>query len=239
MVAEQQAMTNLSSDLANLRTPGFLSLVTRNLGDPVGSVFRVGGHAHHATAPVALTPPIAQGVAAMSGFSTVAGAAVATGVPSDVAISGGGFLRVQTPHGAAYTRNGALHVSPTGVLTSAAGYPVLSAAGTPIRLQGRLPWTVHPSGRITQAGRPAQQLAVHTLHGTLTDLGHSTYQGKAGAWRGVVQAGSLIQSNVTVTGTLTNLAQAQASYAANADVFNEESTRLTQMAALAQLPPVP
>jgi len=231
MVAEQQAMTNLSSNLANVNTPGFLELVTANVGDPVGSVERVGGTQ---PTPISITPPIAQGVAAETAWNVQAASSTPTGVASDVAISAGGFLTMRTAHGVAYTRNGTLHVSPTGVLTTATGDPVLSTAGVPIHLQGTRPWTVSASGVITQAGRPDQTLAIHTLTGTLTDLGNATYQGTAGAWHGSVQSGAVTTSNVSLNQTMASLVQAQSSYSANADVFNEEATRLAEIVTLAQ-----
>jgi flagellar basal-body rod protein FlgF/flagellar basal-body rod protein FlgG len=54
--------------------------------------------------------------------------------PLDVAIDGNAFLVVQTPGGERYTRDGALHVNPTGQLVTAAGNPVMGANG-PIVLQ--------------------------------------------------------------------------------------------------------
>jgi len=65
-----------------------------------------------------------------------------TGDPLDVAVVGKAFIRVQTPNGEAYTRDGQLAVSPEGTLL-AAGQPVLSDNGGLITL---------PAGRITIAG---------------------------------------------------------------------------------------
>src|SRR6266404_1996867 len=47
-----------------------------------------------------------------------------TGNPLDVALSGRGFLTVDSPAGPLYTRNGSLRLSPSGVLQTAEGYPV-------------------------------------------------------------------------------------------------------------------
>jgi flagellar basal-body rod protein FlgF len=47
-----------------------------------------------------------------------------TGNPLDLALSGSGFLTVDSPAGTLYTRNGALRLSPAGVLETADGYPV-------------------------------------------------------------------------------------------------------------------
>lgn len=62
------------------------------------------------------------------------GPAQQTGNPLDLAISGDGFLVVQTPGGERYTRNGALQISATGALVTSEGFPVLGDSG-PIVLQ--------------------------------------------------------------------------------------------------------
>jgi flagellar basal-body rod protein FlgF len=52
-----------------------------------------------------------------------------TGNPLDIAVSGDGFLTVQTPRGERYTRNGALQINNQGQLVTAGGNPVLGASG--------------------------------------------------------------------------------------------------------------
>jgi flagellar basal-body rod protein FlgF len=52
-----------------------------------------------------------------------------TGNQLDVALDGEGFLVVQTANGEAYTRNGALQISPAGQLVDLDGNPVLSDLG--------------------------------------------------------------------------------------------------------------
>ena len=47
-----------------------------------------------------------------------------TGNPLDVALSGRGFLTADSPNGPLYTRNGALRLSPAGILQTADGYPI-------------------------------------------------------------------------------------------------------------------
>jgi len=59
-----------------------------------------------------------------------------TGSPLDVAISGDGFLVIQTPQGERYTRNGALEISPQGELVTSEGYSVLGDGG-PIAFQNQ------------------------------------------------------------------------------------------------------
>ena len=57
-----------------------------------------------------------------------------TGNPLDVAVSGKGFLVVQTPRGERYTRNGSFQINADGELVTSDGYQVLGDGG-PIKLQ--------------------------------------------------------------------------------------------------------
>lgn len=57
------------------------------------------------------------------------GALVQTNNEYDVAISGDGWMVVQTPDGEKYTRNGQLKLDAEGQLVTPAGYPVLGAGG--------------------------------------------------------------------------------------------------------------
>ncbi len=50
--------------------------------------------------------------------------------PLDIAISGEGYFKVDTPDGTRFTRNGAFELDAQGRLVTGDGFPVLSAAGT-------------------------------------------------------------------------------------------------------------
>jgi flagellar basal-body rod protein FlgG len=81
-----------------------------------------------------------------------------TGRPLDVALDGPGFFVVDTPAGPRYTRNGALHVSADGYLTTARGLRVQGEGG-PIRLEaGRL--AIGQRGEIQVDGRTLGTLKV-------------------------------------------------------------------------------
>lgn len=74
-----------------------------------------------------------------------------TGRPLDIALSGKGFLRVETPAGIQYTRSGNLSISRDGTLVTKEGWPVLGQGG-PIQL----PHTdvrIEPDGRIYDGNR--------------------------------------------------------------------------------------
>jgi flagellar basal-body rod protein FlgF len=79
-----------------------------------------------------------------TGWDDSAGAQISTGQALDVAVQGAGWLAVQAANGdEAYTRAGDLHVNPSGMLVTAAGYPVLSDSG---------PITVPPYSSINIGG---------------------------------------------------------------------------------------
>src|SRR5579863_8008314 len=54
----------------------------------------------------------------------------ATGNTLDVALSGKGFLAVQSPAGTLYTRNGSLRLAADGRLVTGDGYPVRGTGGS-------------------------------------------------------------------------------------------------------------
>lgn len=58
-----------------------------------------------------------------------------TDAPLDLAISGDGFFRVQTPAGVRYTRAGNFQRNQEGLLVNANGYPVLGEGG-PVNITG-------------------------------------------------------------------------------------------------------
>jgi flagellar basal-body rod protein FlgF len=57
------------------------------------------------------------------------GAVRQTGNELDIAVSGDGWLVVNTPQGERYTRNGQLSLSNEGILVTSEGYPVLGQGG--------------------------------------------------------------------------------------------------------------
>ena len=83
-----------------------------------------------------------------------------TDAPFDLAISGDGFFRVQTPAGERYTRAGNFQRNNEGVLVTANGYPVLGETG-PITITGNKV-DVARDGRLFVDGLPVDRLAVVT-----------------------------------------------------------------------------
>jgi flagellar basal-body rod protein FlgF/flagellar basal-body rod protein FlgG len=120
LVARTQALDIAATNLANAQTPGyraeqeyFRSVLLgpdaedSQLGQAVNNFGLLGGDR----------------------LILAQGALNQTGNPLDLAIQGEGFFMVQSPNGSRYTRDGGFHRSPAGLLVTAAGEPVLSAAG--------------------------------------------------------------------------------------------------------------
>jgi len=89
-----------------------------------------------------------------------------TGNTLDVALNGKGFFSVAGPNGTLYTRNGGFQLSANGQLVTSDGYPVRSAAGTPLTAQSGLPIDISRDGTVVQAGQPIGQLDIADFTGT-------------------------------------------------------------------------
>lgn len=84
-----------------------------------------------------------------------------TGRPLDVAVNGQGWIGVQAADGTtALTRNGSLSLSPTGVLETSEGNPVLGRGGAPITLPPLQNVTIGEDGTISGSlvGSPATEI---------------------------------------------------------------------------------
>lgn len=78
------------------------------------------------------------------------GTVAMTGNPLDVAIRGDAWLRVETPDGARYTRDGRLHRDPDGRLVTVDGHTVTDAGGGEIVLpEDAAEITIGPGGQVS------------------------------------------------------------------------------------------
>jgi flagellar basal body rod protein FlgG len=190
-------LDRLADEIANASTPGFK-----------------GERAGHEKAP---RPNFAEAfdtaVDVMTGgrrLDTRAGTMVNTGQALDVAIDGYGFLAVQTPAGVRYTRNGHLERQPDGTLTTTDGAPILGKDG-PIKLGAGLV-QIGTDGTVTSDGVAAGQIRVVEFGdpsrlvregGALLRAGDGAAPAEAAYPR--LFAGSLEQSNVSVTDRVAEL----------------------------------
>jgi flagellar basal-body rod protein FlgF/flagellar basal-body rod protein FlgG len=132
------------------------------------------------------------------------GALAQTGNPLDLAIEGEGFFQVQTPNGPRYTRDGSFHRAPGGLLVTADGTPVLSAAGKTIAVPPGEP-SVGANGALSVAGGVVATVGVFSfpVGAYLTPEGANRYVAPSGidpkvAASASIHQGAIEQSNQDV-----------------------------------------
>ena len=217
--AATAALTTADDNLANTQSTGFLALLTRTRAWDPAAVSRV----TPGTAPVG--GPVPEGVAVTTTINTAPSPWTPTENPLDVAVPGSGFLAVRTAAGVAYTRSGALQLSPNGMLTDAAGHPVLTTAGTPVTVPAGAVIAIASDGMVSANGTQAGRLQQVTLTGPLTDLGGSLYQGLATPTKGAVFIPGALNrgSNQALSGALDALVEAQNAYGADASSWHVDA----------------
>ncbi len=97
------------------------------------------------------------------GFNTMQGPLTETGRDLDIAISGDGWIAVQTPDGGeSYTRAGNLHITSLGTLVTANGSAVLGNSGGPIAIPPAEKVEIGSDGTISvrPLGQSPQSLAI-------------------------------------------------------------------------------
>ncbi len=227
--AQQQVVDSIAHNLANLRTPGFKATRVGLQDLPY--------------VQVSWDRPVAEG----TGRETVnlgTGVTVEgtqhlflqgpwehTGNPTDIAIAGEGFFRLQLPNGGvAYSRDGAFHVDASGRLVNSSGYPLVGVQLPP----GAQEINVSPDGSVSaldpatgqrvQAGRlelarfvnPDGLVAVGSRLFLETEASGPPVVGGAGsAGLGTVMQGFLEGSNVDLSEQFTRMIAAQRAYQLN------------------------
>ncbi|HVJ05302.1 MAG TPA: flagellar basal-body rod protein FlgF [Candidatus Saccharimonadales bacterium] len=136
-----------------------------------------------------------------------------TGNSLDVALEGSGYLAVQSPTGIQYTRNGNFHLTKTGALATAQGFPVLGDKG-PITLpQGEV--EISSSGVISVDGDVAAQLKLTDFDSSvpLTSMGEAYYSAPLAAatpaTQLTVRQGALESSNINPVESAVGLIEIQ------------------------------
>jgi flagellar basal-body rod protein FlgF len=151
LLARTQALDTAANNLANAGTAGFRAQRDYFSGVLAGSIDQ--------------DPETASQVGqSVNGFGVLGGNRLdlgqgeikATGNPLDLALQGPGFFAIQTSKGVRYTRDGAFSRSPTGVLQTAQGEPVLDANQKPITI---------PTGSVYVS--PDGSISVSTADGSM------------------------------------------------------------------------
>ena len=238
MEAQQLNLDNIANNLANASTAGFRrrrlqfqDLVYQNLVAP-------GAAATQQTIyPTGLQIGLGSRTAA-SEIIQQQGDFNQTGNPLDLTIQGSGFFQVQLPSGeVAYTRSGAFHLDPTGIIVDAQGnqlQPAItipsSATNITIGTDGTVSVLIPGQQQAQQVGNI--QLATFANPGGLNSVGNNYFLettasgnpivGTPGGAEGLgtLQQGMLENSNVDVVGEFIQMILAQRSYEANSRVVH-------------------
>jgi flagellar basal-body rod protein FlgF len=149
-----------------------------------------------------------------------------TGNPLDVALSGDGFLSVQTPAGERYTRDGALTISAEGVLVDLNGNAVLGDSGPITFDDSDTDIQIAANGSVSSSQGTKGKLKVSEFADpqVLAREGHSYYSGPAGtpATATSIVQGSLERSNVSGVTTMADMIRVERAYQSLATLMQQQ-----------------
>jgi flagellar basal-body rod protein FlgF len=155
--------------------------------------------------------------------------------PLDVAISGGGFLVVQTAGGERYTRDGGLQMNSQGQLVTASGNPVLGTAGPIVFQPTDHDINVSPDGTVTvvegsgRADSLRGKLRVVSFADAqkLLKQGSNLYSAEGAAaqpdLKSTVQQGYIEKSNVNSVVEMSRMIEINRAYTQIATLLQQES----------------
>ena len=249
MEGQQTRLDAIANNLANSATTGykragvlFEDLMYQNLR-PAGAAT-----SDQSQLPTGLQLGLGTRVAATSRHFGQ-GTLQQTGNPLDLAVKGQGFLQVTLPDGTTgYTRDGALQVSATGQIVTAAGYVVQPGINVP---QGALAISVAENGTVsaTLQGQAAPQelgqiqLASFVNPAGLDPRGQNLFLETAASGGpqtgapgenglGALQQGFLEGSNVNVVEELVAMIATQRAYELNSKAIQSSDQMLQRLGQL-------
>jgi flagellar basal-body rod protein FlgF len=195
MLAELVRQDQLANDLANASTPGYKA--DRAAQSSFGDLLLESTRSGQKIGPLGLGVEISKIETDLS-----QGPLRQSGEPLDVALSGPGFLAVQTPQGQRYTRDGQLTVDAKGTLTTGMGLPVLDAQGKPIVVGANASdLAIGADGTVAAGGKTVGKIAIVSLTNA-AKIGDTLFNGTAGA----APAGTTIEQGY-LEGSSTNPAR--------------------------------
>jgi flagellar basal-body rod protein FlgG len=159
---------------------------------------------------------------------TSGGALQSTGNPLNVALTGPGFLSVNTPRGERFTRNGAFAIDSDGDLATADGYKVQGEGGQAVAV-GEGVVTIGKDGSVSVNGAVVGSLRVTEFNDPhmLTREGEALYMASNEALQAsqpakdtTVEQSMLEMSNVNIPREMIAMLLGSRAYAANQLVIN-------------------
>jgi flagellar basal body rod protein FlgG len=225
IMAQTGALNQVSGNIANQMSSGYLAQVGQVVDGIQQSVLRVGPQGTQTIGT------ISSGVVYTNSVNTSASPIQSTGVPTDLAVSGNGFFAVQTPIGVQYTRNGAFSLNPQGQLVNPLGNPLLDVQQKPLRVNPHLPFQVSSAGVVTQNGRQVGAIGLYQMPApSLVATSGGLYQSRAARLAGpgvAVVQGSVDGANVSLARSAQDLIRAQSGYQSLTTLVNAESKRMS------------
>ncbi len=219
----EHRMNNIANNLANVSTNGYkrdvlafkdtmIQFAHDQIMEPIANV---------RSKKLFPEPQLAARVRlAVAETDYVQGSMQATGNPLDVAISGEGFFRIETPQGQFLSRNGAFVIDAAGQIMTKQGWPVLGDAGGPITIPaGTKDVHIDAEGRVFADAVQVGTIALVTVDEpkNLEKLGGNMYKprdnvavAEADAYAGGarINQGFLETSNVEVVSEMVNMIEA-------------------------------
>jgi len=212
----QRQLDVIANNIANVSTPGFKGeqmMFVEYLNDAVGKD----------------DVSFVQDIAVVRDYRE--GSFARTGNPLDVAISGKGWLQVDTPTGMRYTRNGHLQIDAKSTLTTDSGHPVLDDNSRPIVMPatGGTP-VIAPDGSITVNNQKVARLKLVSFDNEqlLRKDADSLYTTDAPALpapKARVAQGMIEESNVKPIVEITNMIGAMREFQSAQQMIEEEHHR--------------
>ncbi len=229
-LSNEHRMNSIANNLANVNTTGYKRDVLA-----FKDTFAMYAHdqiiepvTHLRAKPMFPEPQhIARARIATSQTDFGQGSLKITGAPFDVAISGEGFFKVQTPQGEFYTRNGHFRQTADGLLITEQGFPVLGDGGEITLPPGTSNFNITEDGRIFADGNLAGQIALVNVDEprNLEKMGYNLYRTKEGAEvteepsTGFMAQGFLETANVDAVYEMVNMIEAQRQFEAYTKVM--------------------
>lgn len=238
MVA-QASVDAIANNLANVSTGGFKRAVTQVESTTSMQLYRiqtdpgqVPGQATPGKPSIVPVGPLGFG-SYVYDTPTVfdQGGLQATGNPLNVALTGPGFLTIQTPQGVRYTRQGDLVRNPQGLLATTNGNLVLGNGG-PISVPNNATISFSPTGQVLVDNVATNQLRLTEFANTtnLRPEGNSRFidegAGPAPATATTVNGGYLETSTANVVSSMVDLINNERWFDANTKVIQTEDTEL-------------
>ena len=162
-----------------------------------------------------------------------------TGVATDFAVDGPGFIQVQMPNEQkAFTRDGEFHLNAKGQLTTKRGYPI-EGDGGPIQLDpnNSAPMTVSATGQVSQGGELKGKIRLVEFKDprALAVLGQGYYitaktgEKPADAESTALRQGYLEGANTSPTVEMSSLITAMRMFESNQKVLQMQDDRMGQV----------